>query len=42
MQRSVNGRNYDFLQLSPVEFFEWACENNIIADRELLYMIRSF
>ncbi|WP_286778684.1 MULTISPECIES: hypothetical protein [Sphingobacterium] len=36
MQRSVNGRNYDFLQLSPVEFFEWAYENNIIADGELL------
>lgn len=36
MQRSVNGRYYDFLQLSPVEIFDWACENNIIADSELL------
>lgn len=36
MHRSVNGRPYDFLHLSPVEIFQWACENDIISDIGLL------
>lgn len=34
--RSVNGRSYDFLYLSPLEIFQWGCENNTISDSSLL------
>ncbi|MCT1526881.1 hypothetical protein [Sphingobacterium hotanense] len=36
MHRSVNGRAYEFLHLSPVEIFQWACENNFISEGGLL------
>lgn len=36
MHRSVNGRAYDFLHLSPVEIFQWAYENDIISESGLL------
>ena len=36
MHRSINGRAYEFLHLSPVEIFQWACENNFISEGGLL------
>ncbi|MCT1525080.1 hypothetical protein [Sphingobacterium hotanense] len=36
MHRSVNGRAYEFLHLSPVEIFQWAFENAIISESGLL------
>jgi len=37
-RRSVNGRDYDFLHLSPIEIFDWAIENTLIKDKNLLQL----